>query len=49
MTKVNISVTLFFNEYLTEEEVQDVMTECDYNFNHQWIDETRINGKTEEL
>lgn len=39
-----ISVTLFFNEDLIEEEVDQVIEELDYKFNHQWIEGHRING-----
>jgi len=37
MKHVEISVTLFFNEDLEEDEVQDVLAECDYKIDHQWI------------
>lgn len=42
--KVEISVTLFFNEGLCDDEIDDVVSQMDYNFNHQWIEDTRING-----
>jgi hypothetical protein len=39
-----ISVTLHLNEELTEEEIEQILEECDYNFDHQWIENTTING-----
>lgn len=42
---IEISVTLFFEQDLTDEQIDDVISETDYNFKHLLIQETRINGK----
>jgi hypothetical protein len=46
--KVEISVTLFFELDLDDEEIQDVIADMDYEFKHLAIQETRINGIIEE-
>ena len=43
--KIEISVTLFFETDLDEENIEDVLAEMDYMFNHKFISETRINGQ----
>ena len=44
MKAVYISATIFVNEDLTDEEIEDVVCEMDYSFNHNKIGDTRING-----
>lgn len=44
MKHARISITLYFNEDLEENEVDQILEECDYNFDHQWIEKTKING-----
>ena len=41
---VHISVTLFLKEIKTDDEVQDIVSEMNYEFNHPDIYETRVNG-----
>lgn len=43
-----ISVTLHLNEDLTEDEIEDMIADCDYKFEHQWIENTTINGQITE-
>ena len=44
MKHAHISVTLYFNEDLEEDEVNQILEECEYKFDHQWIEKTRLNG-----
>lgn len=43
-SKIEISITLFFKQDLTDEQIEDVIIETDYSFEHFFIQETRING-----
>ena len=42
---IHISVSLILNQDLDEEQIQDLLSEMDYNFEHINIEETRINGE----
>lgn len=43
--KTEISVTLFFETDLTEDEIETVLEEVKYKFEHYMIQDTRINGE----
>jgi hypothetical protein len=45
MKAVYISATIFVNEDLDQEQIDDVISEMDYSFNHPRIGDTRINGQ----
>ena len=42
---IYISVSLHLTEELTEEEIEQVLEECEYSFEHTWIENTTINGQ----
>lgn len=42
--KINISVTLFFETDLDDEDIEELISEVDYEFKDKLISETRING-----
>lgn len=48
MKAVYISATIFVDEDVTDEEIQDIVSEMDYNFSHNKIGDTRINGIIDE-
>jgi len=39
-----LNVSIYFETDLTEEEIQNVISEVEYEFPHNLISETRING-----
>lgn len=41
---INIEVTLYFEQDLDPETIEDVISEVDYKFNHKLIQESKIKG-----
>jgi len=41
---IYLNVSIYLKTDLTEEEINDLVSEVDYSFNHRLISDTRING-----